>query len=86
MSMCESDAKDFLHEGSIFEGSRAQFGPIFSLPAVDDIVESGKGVFPMIQVPMQHGFPSNCAVAFEGSHGKDITDEMICFGARALMQ
>jgi hypothetical protein len=30
-------------------------GPILPLASVDHVVESGQGVLPMIQMPMQHG-------------------------------
>jgi hypothetical protein len=53
----ESDAKDLLHDGAVFEGNGAQLSPIRPLAAVDQIVEGGKRVFLMIQMPMQHGSP-----------------------------
>jgi hypothetical protein len=53
--VCERDAKDLLHKAAVFERNRTQLSPVFALAAIDDIVESSKRVFLMVQMPMQHG-------------------------------
>jgi len=50
-----SDTKDFFHNGTVFEGNGTQLSPILSLAAVDHVVECGKGILLVIQVPVQHG-------------------------------
>jgi hypothetical protein len=51
----ECDVKDLLHKDAVFEGHGAQLSPILALAAVNHIVEGGKRVLLMIQMPVQHG-------------------------------
>ncbi len=55
------DAKDFLHEFAIPQGSRTQVGPILSLSAFDYVIESDKGIAFVIQMPVQHCLPHRTA-------------------------
>src|ERR1035437_411471 len=76
----ESDAEDLLHDCAVFEGSGTQLSPILSLAAVDQIVEGGKRVLLMIQMPMQHGLPfPKTPLARVDNHGKHITNEWLCY-------
>jgi hypothetical protein len=76
LSVCQSDAKDFLHDGAVFKGSGTQLSPILPLAAVDHIVDCGQDIsHPVIQVPMQHGSPfPKMPVAHVDNHTKLITN------------
>ena len=67
------DAKDLLHQFTILQGGGTQVSPILSLSSFDHVIESGKGITFVIQMPMQHSLP-HCEARSVHNNSRGIPD------------
>ena len=49
-----ANAQDLLQDRGVAEGGLSEISPVLPLPASDYVVNCGKSVLLMIQVPVQH--------------------------------
>ena len=54
VGMGACDTKNLFHDGAVGEGARAKPGPVLPLTSINHVVDSGKCVFPTIQMTVQH--------------------------------